>query len=69
MRVITINEQDIRSHSSPANLPENKCLIMPTSTKWISLLVHGRCATLAEISTGRFGLGDTLGEDSSILVL
>jgi hypothetical protein len=33
------------------------------------LLAHGRCSSLAEISTGGLGFGDTLGEDGGIFVL
>jgi len=33
------------------------------------LLVEGRCAALAEVGLCGLGLGNTLGEESSILVL
>jgi hypothetical protein len=33
------------------------------------LLAHGGCSSLAEISTGGLGFGDTLGEDGGIFVL
>ena len=32
-------------------------------------MVEGRCAALAEVGLSRLGLGDTLSEESSILVL
>jgi hypothetical protein len=43
-------------------------LVMRSKIRVISL-AHGRCSSLAEISTGRLGFGDTLGEDGGIFVL
>lgn len=47
--------------------PKNKPILHPGNAR--NLLAHGGCSSLAGICLLSLGLGDTLGEDSGILVL